>query len=395
MTDKIHRIVVLMLENRSFDHMFGFLRSPDFPIDGLMGTEFNWVNPSNPSKGQVVVSNDAQFVPDLNPGPGHDVRDVLVQLYGASKRTGMPTNNGFVYDYSQVTGVSAEVARAVMRCFSPRRLPVATTLARSFAICDHWHPSLPGPTWPNRLFVHAATSGGYIDNNPHFLTMRTVYENLTDMDVSWRIYFHDTPQSLMLANLRNGRYLKYFEHFEAFLRDCSEGNLPNFSFIEPRYFTAGVKRANDQHPDHGVLPGEQLIAEVYNALRSSSQWNETLLVILWDEHGGFYDHVSPPPSVNPDGLLSPEFDFTLLGVRVPAILVSPWIPARTILSTVFDHSSVPATLKEVFGLREFLTARDAGANTFANACSLNARVLIRRQSYILLCHLCFNRFRTL
>jgi hypothetical protein len=201
--------------------------------------------------------------------------------------------------------------------------------------------------------------------------MRTVFENLTDLDKTWRVYFHDIPQSLMLSNLRDARYDRFFEHFDSFARDCASGNLPNYSFIEPRYFTVGASRANDQHPDHGALPGEQLIADVYNTLRSSPQWHESLLLVLWDEHGGFYDHVPPPTTVNPDGKDSPEFDFTRLGIRVPAVVVSPWIPGGTIDHTLYDHSSLPATLKSLFGLRSFLTKRDAQANTFEHLCRLD------------------------
>jgi phospholipase C len=370
--DKVKHVVALVLENRSFDHLVGYMRGPGYEIDGVMGEEFNLVNPADPDSAKVMISDDAPFVPDLNPSPGHDVRDVAVQIYGTSKLNGEPNNSGFVYDYGTITGVGQRRAGEVMRCFRPQNLPVITRLAKSFAICDKWHSSLPGPTWPNRLFLHCATSGGYTDNNPHQFTMRTIFENLTDLDKTWRLYFHDMPQSLMLSNLRNTRYDRFFEHFDAFARDCASGNLPNYSFIEPRYFTVGASRANDQHPDHGVLPGEQLIADVYNALRSSPKWGETLLLILWDEHGGFYDHVAPPTTVNPDGKDSPEFDFTLLGIRVPAVVVSPWIAAGTIEHTLYDHSSLPATLKSLFGLRAFLTKRDAQANTFEQLCTLDS-----------------------
>ncbi len=361
-----------MLENRSFDHLLGYLRQPGYEIDGVMGVEYNFVNPADPNSAKVLISDDAPFVPDLNPSPGHDVRDVAIQMYGTPTPSGEPNNAGFAYDYGTITGVGQARAGEVMRCFRPQNLPVIATLAKSFAICDKWHSALPGPTWPNRLFLHCATSAGYTDNNPHHFTMRTIFENLTDLDKTWRVYFHDMPQSMMLSNLRNARYGRFFEHFDAFVRDCGSGNLPNYSFIEPRYFTVGAGRANDQHPDHGVLPGEQLIADVYNALRSSPQWNESLLLILWDEHGGFYDHVPPPTTVNPDDKTSPEFDFTRLGLRVPAVVVSPWISQGTIDHTLYDHSSLPATLKLLFGLPSFLTKRDAQANTFERLCSLDA-----------------------
>ncbi len=155
--------------------------------------------------------------------------------------------------------------------------------------------------------------------------MRTIYENLSAAGKSWRIYFHDFPQSLALDH--QWQYVKTnYEYITAFFRDCSAGLLPNYSFIEPRYFNEGALRANDQHPIHGVVGGDVLIADVYQALRNGPKWNSTLFVVASDEHGGLYDHVLPPETVNPDGLTSPMFDFTRLGVRVPAVVASPWIP---------------------------------------------------------------------
>jgi phospholipase C len=361
-----------MLENRSFDHMLGFLRSAEPEIDGLLGTEFNYIIPSDTNSTKVLVSNDALYVPDLDPGPGHEVSDVNVQLF-AGANGDEPTNQGFVYNYGEQQGVTPAQARTIMRCFSPAHLPVLTRLAQQFAVCDHWHSSLPGPTWPNRLFAHCATSGGFVDNNPRNYSMTSIFERLSDIQLdSWRIYFHDIPQSAALTNLRDARYLRFFEPFESFVRDCEEGGLPRYSFIEPRYFSALGFAANDQHPDHGVLLGEKLISDVYNAVRSSAQWERSLLVLLWDEHGGFYDHVAPKTTVNPDGKIAPQFDFKLLGVRVPAVVISPWIMAGTVDHRLYDHSSLPATLKAIFATRDFLTLRDERANTFQDLCSLEA-----------------------
>ncbi len=366
--DKVKHVVVLMLENRSFDNLCGYLSVSNPRIDGLLGEEFNLRNPSDAGSEKIEVSDTAPFVPDLNPGPGHDVRDVKVQISpGGDLNMG-----GFVYDYAQQPGITSADAVRVMQCYSPTKLPVITTLSRQFVLCDRWHSSLPGPTWPNRLFVHCATSGGYTDNNPHNFSMRTIFENLSDLQLdSWRIYFHDTPQTAMLANLRNERYLRFFEQFDAFKRDCAQNCLPRYSFIEPRYFSVLGNAANDQHPDHGVWLGERLIADVYNALRASEAWNESLLVVTWDEHGGFYDHRVPDKTVNPDGKVSPECDFTLLGVRVPALIVSPWVEPNVVDKTLYDHTSIPATLKKMFGTADFLTERDRRANTFEKSLCLN------------------------
>jgi phospholipase C len=164
-----------------------------------------------------------------------------------------------------------------------------------------------------------------------------------------------------------------FRDFKVFEQDIAEGRLANYSFINPRFIENwghlmdGFEWVNSQHAPCDVRPGEMLIAQVYNALRRNEDvWKKTLLVILYDEHGGFYDHVPPPAGVpNPDGLVSkdPPFDFTRLGPRTPAILISPWLP-RQLDSTVYEHSSLLATVKKLFHLKDFLTERDRHANSF-------------------------------
>ena len=366
MNPKIEHVVVLALENRSFDHLLGYLRDQDPRIDGPTGVEFNYADPSTHA-GKTLVSSDAPYVPDVDPGPSHEFHDVMLQLFmqfrvPARLPPGV-TNMGFMYDYAKVSHDIAHAAR-VMQCFGADRLPALHTLAREFAICDHWFSSLPGPTWPNRFFIHCATSGGYVDNTLRDYPMRTIFQNLSAKGVNWRVYYHDVPQSLALLNQR--QYVsRMYERFEdAFVRDCRDGRLPQYSFIEPRYFNEGSDRANDQHPIHGVVLGDQLIADVYEAMRASPNWETSLLLITWDEHGGFYDHVLPPATVNPDGKSAPEFDFTRLGVRVPTVVISPYVEKATVDHAVYDHSSICATLKKLFDLPDFLTKRDAGANTF-------------------------------
>jgi len=280
------------------------------------------------------------------------------------------SNRGFMYDYGKVAHSSA-LSGKIMRCFGADQLPALHALAREFAVCDHWFSSLPGPTWPNRFFIHCATSGGYVDNTLRDYNMDTIFENLSNHGVSWRVYYHDFPQNLALMKQRKYFWSSY-EKFEVFKKNCAEGALPQYSFIEPRYFNEGDDRANDQHPIHGVRLGDAFIADVYECLKSSPHWNDTLLVITWDEHGGFFDHVLPPATVNPDGKNAPEFNFARLGARVPAVLVSPYIPRGTIDKTVYDHSSIPATLKVLFGLPNFLTKRDSRANTFDRSVTLSS-----------------------
>jgi phospholipase C len=366
---RIKNVVVLMFENRSFDHMLGFLKEADPRIEGLTSA-----NPlTNPEdckvlgSPQVPVNKNATYESPVD--PGHDVQDVNVQLFCDEdpQDTSKPANQGFIRDYTKKTGNLAK-GRTIMDCFDPTRVPALATLAQEFAICDHWFCSVPGPTWPNRFFVNAATSDGVAAMGTKYYVrpypMRTLYENLAQAGASWRIYFHDIPQSLALSNLRSVSMLRHFRRFRNFAADVGKGDLPHYTFIEPRYFPFLGKKANDQHPPHDVRLGEDLIADVYDTLRGSAFWPGTLLIVLYDEHGGYFDHVAPPVVRNPDGKIStdPLFDFRRGGPRVPAVLVSPWIPKGTLDTTVYDHASVPATLKDLFQLSDFLTMRDRTSN---------------------------------
>jgi phospholipase C len=375
--DNLKHIVVLMMENRSFDHMLGFAQTTNWPIDGLTGNEAN-----RDSTGEVArVSNDARYSGDFTPDPGHALFDTLTQLYGDAKTsvTENPTMSGFILSYEGKTHNSNDAHR-IMRCFAPDKVPVLVQLARQFAVCDRWFSSVPGPTFPNRAFIHGATSIGRVDMGIDWLNMsKTIYELLAENKVDSRIYYHDSTMAMTFKGLMNqGRY---FDQIDDFLSDCKKDRLPAYSFIEPRFangqdpVTNSFFSASDQHPDHNVEQGEILIRDVFNAVWNSPARNSTLLVIVYDEHGGLYDHVPPPATVNPDNknfagspnVLDPPFDFTRLGVRVPAILISPYIPAGTIDHTVYDHSSIIATVCKIL-LKNVpnasLTARDKQANTF-------------------------------
>jgi len=376
--ENLKHIVVLMMENRSFDHMLGFAAAPNWQIDGLTGQEKN-----RDSTGEFAqVSNDARYSGDFTPDPGHALFDTLTQLYGAASTptSQNPTMDGFVLSYEGKTH-NPENAHRIMRCFSPDKVPVLTTLARQFAVCDRWFSSVPGPTFPNRAYAHGASSIGRVDMDVDWHAMsKTIYELLAENNVDSRIYYHDSTMAMTFKGLMNqGRY---FSLFEDFLSDCSHNRMPAYSFIEPRYANGEDPvnntffSASDQHPDHNVEQGEILIRDTFSAIWKNQALREsTLLIVVYDEHGGLYDHVPPPPAVNPDNLdwagsansLDPAFDFTRFGVRVPAVLISPYIAAGTIDHTLYDHSSIIATackllLKNVAGAS--LTKRDKNANTF-------------------------------
>ena len=372
MPQTIQHVVVLMLENRSFDHMVGFMKSATYQIDGLTGNEWNPPDPAHidPAQ-QVKVTSDAGFI--LSYDPGHAYGDVNIQLF--DNPNGPPAssipNGGFILSYSQQPHVTPSIAGTIMKCMSPTTVPILTTLASEFALCDAWYSSVPAQTWPNRFFTHAATSKGYLDNNQfRNYDMATIFENLAAAGFTWRDYYHDFSQTWALQRLQTSANRANFYSFGQFKDDAKNGSLPNYSFIEPKYFSL-FGEANDQHPPHDIRAGEALIADVYNQLRNSPVWEQTLLLIVYDEYGGTYDHVTPPAATPPDSFTS-QFAFDRYGVRVPAVLVSPYIPKGAIDHRTFDHTSIAATLKQIFGLPAFLTHRDASAQTFQAIASLDA-----------------------
>jgi phospholipase C len=378
--NQIEHVVVLMLENRSFDSMLGKLypASPDF--DGLTGNESNPDTQNNPIKvwnspGTAPVS---MTIP--TPDPGELWLDMNMQLFGTSSVPMPPTAtmSGFVKDYlAQATPGQAFDGKSVMHYFTPDQVPVISTLAKQFAVCDCWFASAPCQTWPNRFFVHTATANGYENNSPlHFpfpYPMTTIFNRFEQAGKDWRIYFHDIAQTNTLAKLLPLAYR--FQFYKSFRDDARTGNLPSYSFIEPRYFTLFTELPNDQHPPHNATLGEQLIADIYNSLRSGPAWEKTLLVITYDEHGGCFDHVPPPSAVPPSKTSTSPFNFDRYGVRVPAVIVSPYIDQATVLrppgGVPYDHTSVIATLRKRWPeLGAPLTDRDAAAPDLGNALTL-------------------------
>jgi phospholipase C len=376
--DKIDHIVVLMLENRSFDSMLGKLYTPSPQFDGLTGAEFN-LGPGGQKFGvwnKPGTDPATMSIPD--PDPGELWQDINEQIFGTAVVPTPPTPkmSGFVNNYAAQGAPGSCDPKNTMHYFSPEQVPVISRLARQFAVCDRWFAAAPCQTWPNRFFVHTGTANGYENNDPtHFpYTMETIFNRfeLAGRE-DWKIYFHDIGQSKTLSKL--WLLSNHFHFYEQLRSDAQQDALPAYSFIEPRYFTEW-SMPNDQHPPHVVTMGEQLIADVYNTLRASPGWTKTLLVVTFDEHGGCYDHVLPPPATPPSAQPSAPFNFDRFGVRVPAIIVSPYIRQATVLRppgpVPYDHTSILATLRKRFPeLGPPLSARDAAAPDLANALLLD------------------------
>lgn len=431
--DKIEHIVVLMMENRSFDNVLGWLYDPDNPppFNKKPNGTYNGVNStmSNPgTDGKPVYVAKGTDTTAPYPDPNEPYEFVYRQMYNESptppipNTTATPEMQGFVIDYDEAIATADDEAKAkgkppfgvdpgiIMNCFSPSALPVINGLAQNYAVCDNWFSSVPTQTFPNRSFIHAATSSGNVYNTwktgPHFWDVGifinktpTIYNLLEKKGVSWKIY-HGGPLLLCNALIIQEQLWDFaftgnrFFPFEQFLSDLkTPGALPAYTFIEPNMMCSSkYGPENDMHPAYAILEhgpptdalyGDKLIYDIYTALLESDYWEKTLFIITFDEHGGCFDHfpTPPPPTVSPDGVVIPytnglnggsNFDFTRFGVRVPAVLVSPWIEEGTICHTQFDHTSVIKTVSEKWLGGQNLTKRDAAANCVGEVMSLSA-----------------------
>ena len=372
----IKHVFVLMMENRSFDHMLGLS-----PIEGTDAATGKPTSIERLRGDETNLANGAAFMVHpgatdrLPAGPSHGFDQVLVQLCGDHARfhgAAYPqiNNSGFAQDYSGVDDMhSPGDALAV---FAPDKLPVLNALAREFCVCDHWFCSIPGDTWVNRLFAHMATSstyeegpGGLSEGWDQFIDGkfegRTIFKRLKDAHVKFRIYSDDWVSNVAeLADIDTSDDIYDFHDMAADLRDPAFD--AKYVFIEPWYDVPSFTDGNCQHPVGGVAKGEGLIKAVYEAIRSSPLWESSVLIITWDEHGGFYDHVAPPKHLATGLIGTPRgFHMDQLGPRVPAIVVSPLVPKNLIEHRVMDHCAIPATVERVFGIAPMST-RDARGN---------------------------------
>ena len=354
---QIRHVVVLMLENRSFDHLLGAL-------PGVNGVSETWTN----SDGQYAYTQtpvnwwDAH-ARKVKPDPRHETTpNVLRQLAG--------DNGGFVLDYAMSYADTTREQRQKIMSYYPRgSLCALHTLAETFAVCQRWHASVPGPTWTNRLFAMSGTSLGKVvmPGAPNY-GQPSVFLRLFQANRTARVYYGDVPLALLLDDQRVGvpalgydpRSSYYPLAMFKYLASAPENRFPDFVFIEPAY----TLFANDDHPPHDPIRGQRLVAEVYNALRANPRlWRTTLLVILYDEHGGFADHVIPPRAEPPDGHRD-EYTFDRLGVRVAAVFVSPWLTPQ-VRDEIFDHTSLLAALTEKWALGPLGARTAKAADVFA------------------------------
>jgi phospholipase C len=390
----IKHIVVLMMENRSFDQMLGFLQGEGIDVDGLSGAKANHYPDGEPCA--PFEWDEQETVPPVPPGlpakvldPDHSTPGVREQL--ADGNTGFVRNFASTRKHNgQAISLDKRYLRTPMGHFGARHLPVYRYLAHNFCVCDAWHSSIPGDTWPNRLYSIAGTDRSRPRPKPGLLqrlkwVLRRVpklralagapifdVEAFTHQleDRQWRWYSHD-PATLRavdghyrrLDDLKRGNFAFFNRRrvrlatelleapivsHDSFLDDAAKGDLRDVSWIDPNFVDLSVldPNSNDDHPPSDVRAGQSLVFELYEALARSPGWEDTMLVIVYDEHGGFYDHVEPPTIDDGSG-------HATVGVRIPALVVGPRV-RKFVSHRTFEHTSLIATI-----LRRF--ARDPEA----------------------------------
>jgi phospholipase C len=416
---KFDHVVAVLFENRSFDNLLGRLYEPGevSAFDGVVGKAL-----SNPIPKWAQHGAEREFVPygvaaklDV---PSPDCRDdfahVNRQLFGASSQRqdwrttaasfnlpagppATPTMEGFVADY--ILAVREAIGREptyqeyaqIMSGYAPQQVPVISTIARGFATFDHWFCDVPSGTFTNRSFCHAGAASGFVVDAP-FVNFplhnhaETIFERLDAAGLTWRVYvdrrMRCSVTGLIHASRLAEQFATNFSTLDDFFEDAEDGRLPAYSFIEPCLMHAD----NDYHPAlsgaspntsidaaSSVLGGEELLARIYTAVRTSSgedrsNFANTLLLVGFDAHGGTYDHVVPP-RVDPPVASAPVgqmgFRFDRAGLRIPAVAVSAYIEPRTVVTTQYRNTSIIRTLRARWPLGPPLTARDASAPDIA------------------------------
>ena len=334
----IQHVVLVMMENRSFDHLFGWLPNANGQQAGL----------SFPTK-SGGTSPTHELAPDFTgcsyPDPDHSYSGGRVEIDGGKMDGFLMTTNGL----------------NSIGYYREQDLPFRAALARNYTTCDMYFPSILGPTFPNRIFQHAGQTDR-IDDNFNISTLTTIWDHLATAGVSHKYYFSNLP-FLALWGLK---YVGITALYAEFLTDCAAGTLPAVSFVEPT-FTTLDNLDEDDHPFSDVRNGDAFLAKTFKAVSSSPNWPNTVLIINYDEWGGFYDHVPPPRAIAPNKVDTDLVECkALLGCRVPCVIASPWTlgdPKNpTVNHTVFDHTSVLKLIESVWTNVEPLAARETSGD---------------------------------
>lgn len=343
----IDTVVILMMENRSFDHVFGSLSLLEgrTDVDGL-----------TPGLSNLDLDGREVFISELiepctEPDPPHGWSSSRTQLDGG-------TCGGFVRALQESRGI--DVDTSIPMTFQTRlQQPISYALADEYALCQRWFSSVLSSTWPNRLYLHAASSEGIPGNTlpPEGLAMPALWDQLSEAGVDWAYYFTDLPT---LALFTREAWLPRMLHIDKFYLDAAAGALPPVVCVD-----AGAA-FNDDHPPHHPMLGQMFIASIYQALADSPHWDRCLFVVCYDEAGGFYDHV-PPPKIDDDYA---DQGFDQLGFRVPAFLAGPYV-RNTVSDTLFDHTAPMRLVQDLHGLPR-LNARNRASQDLASLLDADA-----------------------
>ena len=335
----IDHVVVVMMENRSFDHLLGWLPGADGRQGGL--TYFDRAG---------LPHDTAPLAPDFqgcgHPDPDHSYDGARIEYDGGAcdgwLRAG--DNDAYAIGYYEAKDVA----------FLGQAAP-------DWTACDRYFAAIMGPTFPNRMYQHAAQTDR-LSNTFELSTLPTIWDRLAAAGVSGRYYFQDAP----FLGLWGAKYVSIARPYRAFLLACATGRLPHVSYVDPRFVEELTGTTSDDHPHGDIRNGEAFLNEVYTAVTSSPAWPRTLLVINFDEWGGFFEHVPPAAAPIPPASAAAGDADGLRGFRVPCVLVSPVARRRFVAETLFDHTSVLRFIEWRWGL-EPLTVRDATANNLADA----------------------------
>ncbi len=368
--EKTQHVIVFMLENRSFDHLLGALNHPN-QFEGIPPNAFNL--DSKKVKHFAKLASDHLFHAD----PNHGHEEVMRQVY-ENPRPPEPyyaTNGGFVMSHEarlQKKGINLKHCGEVMQHYDPdAMMPVLADLAKKFVLFDHWFCSVPGQTWPNRHFTHAGTSFGMADNiwwkAPS--SGPTIFGRLMDAKKDWIVYADGMTTTWFFSEVWRPSTRARFKPVRRLLDDIAADQLPNYAFVDPDHFGSN---SYSQHPSRNIRNArdffdcERMIHTIYTALAARPDvFEKTVFLITYDEHGGLWDHVEPPPLPSPDHHTQGKFRFNVAGVRVPTVMVSPWAPTALVDHHVYDHTSIINTLRHRFApALPRLTERDGNARIF-------------------------------
>jgi phospholipase C len=335
----IEHIILVTMENRSFDHFLGWLPGADGRQQGMQYPD---------RAGQLCPTHP--LAPDYqgcgHPNPDHSYGGGRVAYAGGACDGWLLAGNNDAF----ATGYYTRADLAFLGEQAPR-----------WTVCDRYFAAIMAETYPNRLYQHAAQTDR-LDDAFHFTGLPTIWDRLAERNLDHRYYFSDIP---FLA-LWGIRYLTISRPFAAFLDDCAAGTLPHVAYVDPRFLGESNGTSDDDHPYADIRNGEHFLDRVYSAVTRSPNWSSTVLVITFDEWGGFFDHVPPPTAPIPSADQAAGNTDGRVGFRVPCLLISPWAHRGHVAHAAYDHTSLLRMIEWRWGLAP-LTVRDAAANNLATA----------------------------